>query len=276
MAEVTAAPAHSESAARSPEHGSFIWYELMTTDPKGAKAFYDKVVGWNIDADAMPGPIEYRAIKRSDGGMAGGVLKITEDMQRNGARPIWLGYVCVDDVDASVASVERAGGKVRMPASDIPDVGRIAMVTDPQGVPLYVMKPLPPANKPGAKSDVFSPSAEQRVAWNELTTSDQKAGLDFYTSQFGWRAGDKMPMGDLGDYQFIDKDGVMLGAIMTAAPGNPARWRFYFRVPNTDEAAARVKSARGIVNHGPIEVPGGDRILIGTDPQGAEFALVGK
>jgi hypothetical protein len=116
----------------------------MTTDPIGAKAFYDAVIGWNIQAEALPGPVEYRMIGRSDGGNAGGVLTLTDDMAQHGARPVWLGYINVSDVDEAVAAIERAGGAVLMAASDIPDVGRIAMVKDPQGAPFYVMKPIPP------------------------------------------------------------------------------------------------------------------------------------
>jgi hypothetical protein len=265
--------------SRSADHGAYIWYELMTTDPAGAKSFYDAVVGWNI-GEPMPGPVEYRMIGRNDGGSAGGVLTLTSDMQQHGARPIWLGYICVDDVDESIAAIEAAGGKTLMPASDIPDVGRIAMVADPQGAPFYVMKPIPPADKPEAKSDVFSPDAEQRCAWNELSTSDAIAALDFYTSEFGWEKGDAMPMGDKGDYRFINRQGQMIGAIFPSAAGarvdEPPHWRYYFRVPSIAKAKETAELKGGTIAHGPMEVPGGDHIIIGIDPQGAEFALVGK
>src|SRR3990170_3558907 len=104
MEDVSDAPA--DSAVRydcGAGDGSFIWYELITPDPNGAKLFYDSVVGWDIDRDALPGPVEYRMIKRSDGGTAGGLLRLTEDMTSHGARPVWLGYIAVDDIDASVA-----------------------------------------------------------------------------------------------------------------------------------------------------------------------------
>ena len=103
-----------------------------------------------------------------------------------------------------------------MPAFDIPDVGRIAMVTDPQGVPFYVMKPTPPAGNEDKVSDVFSPDQPGRVSWNELATRDLEAAKRFYRDQFGWTRGDVMPMGDMGDYQFIDHHGVRIGAMMTA------------------------------------------------------------
>jgi hypothetical protein len=274
MTDVREAPAN-DTASRSNPTGDFIWYELMTPDAEGSKAFYDAVVGWNFGEGAAEYQ-GYRMINTADGGFAGGVLPLTKDMQEHGARPVWLGYVYVPDVDQAVNSIEGAGGKSLMPATDIPNVGRIAMVADPQGAAFYVMKPIPPEGRENEASDVFSPDKLGRCAWNELATSDQKAALDFYTSQFGWTAGDTMPMGDLGDYQFILQNGRMIGAIMTKAPERPVRWRYYFRVADLDAAKGAIETGGGAVVHGPQEVPGGDRILIGTDPQGAEFALVGK
>jgi len=156
MSEVTDAPVPTQTNdnAASPR-GHLIWYELMTPDAEASKAFYDSVVGWNISEPA-PEFQGYRMIGRSDGKFAGGVLPITQEMQQHGARPTWLGYVGVDDTDAAIASIGRAGGKTLMPATDIPNVGRIAMVADPQGAPFYVMKPTPPGGDPNAKSDVFS------------------------------------------------------------------------------------------------------------------------
>ena len=253
--------------------GSFIWYELMTTDAERAKDFYDAVVGWTI-GDASPEFQGYRMIGRSDGQFTGGVLPLTHEMQQHGARPMWLGYINVADVDDDAASIEAAGGKVLM-KHDIPNVGRIAMVTDPQGVPFYIMKPIPPAGDPNARSDVYSREAPQRVAWNELATSDQQGAIHFYLGQFGWTRGDAMPMGEMGTYQLLNHDGDTIGAVMTKAPDKPSRWRFYIRVDDVDRAKSTIESNGGTVVHGPVEVPGGDRILIGIDPQGAEFALVG-
>jgi predicted enzyme related to lactoylglutathione lyase len=268
--------AATQTEAKTSAHGSFIWYELITPDPVSAATFYEAVVpGWSF-GEQLPGEMGYRMINRSDGGMAGGVLRLSDDMRQNGVRPVWLGYVAVDDVDASVASIEQAGGKTLMPATDIPDVGRIAMVADPQGVPFYVMKPTPPAGNEEKVSDVFSLDQPGRMSWNELATRDQRAALLFYSAQFGWAKGDTMPMGEMGDYQLITHNGAPLGAIMTAAAENPPRWRFYIRVTDVDAAAQTVRANGGNIVHGPAEVPGGERILIGSDPQGTEFALVGK
>jgi predicted enzyme related to lactoylglutathione lyase len=259
----------------SKPQGSFIWYELMTTDPAGAKRFYDSVVGWNIDTDAAAGPVEYRMIGRSDGGNAGGVLTITSDMARRGARPVWLGYIHVDDVDATVASIEQAGGKVQMSATDLP-VGRIAMVADPQGVPFYIMKPVPPAGQEDKESDVFSVDQPQHVRWNELSTTDPDAAVQFYTSHFGWTQEGEMPMGDLGAYRFIQHDGVGIGAIMRKMPEMPvSMWSYYIGVDDIGRAVEAIKAGGGQILNGPMEIPGGEYALNGMDPQGAAFGLVG-
>lgn len=274
-----AAPA-AATQGRSKHHGGFIWYEVMTPDPVGAKAFYEAVIpGWSI-GERNPGDIDYRMIGRSDGGNAGGVLRMSEDMRDHGAKPLWLGYVSVADVDGIVAQVEARGGKAHMPVTDIPDVGRIALLADPQGASFYVMTPKPPAGADNETSDVFSLDAEQRVGWNELSTSDAAAALAFYTELFGWEKGDTMPMGAAGDYQFIDRNGQMIGAVFPASagafPDEQPHWRYYIRVPSIGQAIEAAKATGGTAKVGPMEVPGGDHIIIGQDPQGAEFALVGK
>lgn len=256
--------------------GSFIWYELITPDPIGAKRFYDSVAGWDIQPEALPGPIEYRMIRRSDGGNAGGVLRLTDEMAARGARPVWLGYVAVGDVDQSVASIEQAGGKVLMPASDIPDVGRIAMVADPQGAPLYVMNPTPPAGQEDKESDVFSVDRPQHVRWNELATTDPDAAVEFYRRHFGWGQEGDMDMGECGKYRFIQHGNVMIGAIMPKMPEMPVSlWSYYIGVDDIDRATAAVRDGGGQILNGPMEIPGGEYALNGMDPQGAAFGLVG-
>ena len=264
-------PATANENGPNPK-GDFVWYELMTPDAEGAKAFYDAVVGWNI-SEGAPEFGGYRMIGRSDGGNAGGVLPLTDEMQQHGARPTWLGYVSVADVDQAVAAIEQAGGKGLMPAFDIPNVGRIAMVADPQGAPFYVMKPTPP--EPKAQSDVFSPNAEQRVGWNELSTTDPVAARKFYTGQFGWGSDEFMDMGEMGEYRFLEQDGTRIGALCGVMQGQQPKWRFYFRVPSIAKAKETAEQKGGTIHMGPHQVPTGDYIIIGSDPQGAEFALVG-
>src|SRR5947209_3087252 len=275
MTDVRAEVANATAKeSRGEPRGDFIWYELMTPDPEGAKAFYDAVVGWNI-GPAVAEYNGYRMIARSDGKFAGGVLPLSAEMQQHGARPTWLGYILVPDVDRSVEAIEQAGGKTYTAPTDIPNVGRIAMVADPQGAPFYVMKPIPPADDPNAKSDVFSPSGQQRCGWNELTTSDPVAARHFYGEQFGWTSDEFMPMGEMGEYRFFDHEGQRIGAVAGTAHGQHPHWRYYFRVPSITSAKETAEAKGGKIVIGPMEVPTGDSIIIGIDPQGAEFALVG-
>lgn len=270
----SASPAASGKTGPNPP-GDFIWYELMTSDSDAAGRFYSMIVpGWRF-GERMPGNIDYRAIERSDGGNAGGVLQLDDSMRSQGARPMWLGYVNVANVDDSVASIQRAGGKALMPPFDVPGVGRIAMVADPQGAPIYVMQPIPPAGREKEASDVFSADRPERVSWNELSTSDPAAARRFYREQFGWESDDFMDMGEMGEYRFLDHRSMRIGALCGVAPGQLPKWRYYFRVPSICDAKAAAQANGGSIAIGPHQVPGGDWIVIGTDPQGAEFALVG-
>ena len=274
MTDVRDADAPTLQQTQAPR-GDFIWYELLTTDIAGAKRFYDSVVGWNV-ADKSEFPNDYRMIGRSDGKFAGGAMQLTEEMKQHGGRPTWLGYILVPDVDASVASIQQQGGQIHMPAFDIPGVGRVAMVTDPQGAPFYIMKPLPREDDPNAKSDVFSVDQPQRVRWNELSTTDQDGAIDFYRRQFGWNQEGAMPMGEMGDYRFIQANGVNIGAIMRKPPQLPVSvWSYYIGVDDIDRAIQAVKDGGGQILNGPNEIPGGEFALNAMDPQGAAFGLVG-
>jgi uncharacterized protein len=258
--------------------GSFIWYELMTSDADAAAKFYGSVIGWSIGAraDVSPSGTDYRMIGRNDGGFEGGVLALTADMVSHGARPTWLGYLYVGDVDASVRGIIADGGKLLMPAFDLP-VGRIAMMADPMGSPFYVMKPIPPADKPNARSDVFDPAAKQRVNWNELASADLSRAKAFYAKHFGFEFKETMNMGAMGDYCFITHGGLpRIGAIMQAPKDAPFHaWLFYFGVNSIAAAKEAIEVSGGKILNGPHEVPGGQWIIIATDPQGAAFGVVG-
>jgi uncharacterized protein len=253
--------------------GSWLWYELMTPDMAGSKAFYEAIVpGWSMNP-GTPETDDYGFIANADGGMTGGVLTLTKDMSDHGAIPCWLGYIGVDDTDAAVTAIEAAGGKCLMPARDVPMAGRIAMVADCCGSPFYVMTPTPPSG--GGESTAFSMELPGRCSWNELLAGNQANAIAFYTGLFGWTLPEPMDMGPMGKYQFIDHDGVGVGAIMQAPEGAPKGWFPYFRVASIDAAHEAIPAHGGKVMNGPMEVPGGDWIVQGIDPQGAMFSLVG-
>jgi len=253
-------------------HGSWIWYELMTPDPAASKAFYDAVIGWDIEAQpSAPGDIEYRMIAAHDG-FVGGVLTLTPAMLAQGAKAGWLGYVGVDNVDATVAQLETSGGTVHLPPHDLEGVGRIVMVSDPQGGHFYVMR-----GASDEDSHAFGRMNIGHVSWNEMQTGeDAAAAFAFYNGLFGWEKAGGMPM-PWGEYAFLRGRGEeeVWGAMMPREkPDQPVGWTYYFRVSDIEAAFERVKAAGGRPLHNPMEVPGGERVFAAVDPQGASFGLV--
>lgn len=258
--------------------GDFIWYELMTTDHAASRAFYGSVVGWTIadNPDPDAGGVDYRMIRRTDGGMAGGVLTLSAAMCEGGARPCWIGYIHVPDVDATARAAEQAGGAVLMPPSIMEQVGRMAMVADPQGAPFYIFDPLPPPDDPDATSDAFSVDQPQHIRWNELNAADLDPALAFYCGLFGWQVDGEMDMGPLGPYRFLRNGEVMIGAGMRMVPEQPQpAWIFYIGVDDIDRAFAAAVTGGATVLAEPMEIPGGEFSTTCIDPQGAVFGLVG-
>jgi predicted enzyme related to lactoylglutathione lyase len=248
---------------------SFIWYELLTTDPDAAARFYGTVIGWSASDSGQTG-MDYRLFNMN-GVAVGGLMAIPAGADKSGMRPFWVGYVSVADVDKSIASIVAAGGALHMPATDVPHVGRFAMVADPQGASLYVMTPL----GTGAATS-FAPGKPGHGGWHELHTQDWKAALAFYGAQFGWRKVQEMDMGPMGTYlQFNYGSGDMVGGMMNDPNAPRPYWLYCFNVDDIETASARVTAHGGAVVMGPHQVPTGEWIIRASDPQGATFVLVG-
>jgi len=248
--------------------GDFVWYELMTSDPAGATAFYTGLLGWHASDAGMPG-MAYTLLHAGERSVAG-LMQLPPDARAAGAPVAWLGYVAVDDVDAAAARVVAAGGRMHHGPEDIPQVGRFASVADPQGASFVLFKgtgePMPPA----------PPGSPGLVGWHELGTSDQAAALDFYRGLLGWGLGVSMDMGPLGTYQvFTDAAGTPIGGVMNnAEPGTHPHWLYYFQVASIDAAVGLVRARGGSMLTEPHQVPDGPWICACRDPQGGRFALM--
>jgi predicted enzyme related to lactoylglutathione lyase len=116
-------------------HGAFSWSELTTDDPAKAAEFYGNLFGWTIEVMEMPG-MTYRVAKVGEAPVAGMYSSPDPDQKMP---PNWSCYVTVNSVDETIASWTRAGGTVLMPAMDVPTVGRMACLRDPQGAVLNVI-----------------------------------------------------------------------------------------------------------------------------------------
>lgn len=247
------------------QYGQFCWYELITPDPAAAQAFYREVVGWT----ANPMGPEY-AVLEAQGSGVGGVMALNDEMRAAGVPPCWTGYIFVEDVDASAKKLEALGGGVRRAAADIPNVGRFAVVTDPQGAVFCLFQDTQDTPPP-----TVDPDAPGRCGWRELMTTDWEKAFAFYSEMFGWTKDHAADMGEMGTYQTFAIHGRQSGGMMNKPPQCPSPfWGYYFNVDGAEAAAERIKGAGGTVRMGPMEVPGGQWIVQAVDPQGASFAVV--
>ena len=246
--------------------GRPLWYELMTTDMKGAETFYRTVVGWTT-APFEGSPQPYTMFNRSGEVPVGGVLERPEGMT---APPFWAMYVGVPDIEAAAAHIKQLGGSECSEVIDVPTVGRMQMMTDPQRAAFYIYQPA------GADHRPETPPEVGEASWHELMTTDAPAAMQFYTDVFGWQPSEAMDMGPLGKYHMFNRADRMIGGMMNKGPEMadvPPNWQIYFRVPDINAAIERINANGGQILNGPMEVPGGDWVVNATDPQGAAFSL---
>jgi predicted enzyme related to lactoylglutathione lyase len=253
----------------SNEAGRFCWFDLMTTDPEAARSFYTELIGWGTTP--FEGAGEPYTMWTNGESTLGGSSTLPDEARKDGTPPHWLSYVLVNDVDATIGKATGLGAKVLVPATDIPKVGRFAMMADPQGAVLAVFTP---AGEPPGHD---GPPQKGEFSWHELATSDWKRAWSFYEELFGWEKGDSVDMGEMGIYQLFKRKGgeFPLGGMFNKPeqmPGPPF-WLYYVRVDDVDEAAKKAETLGGKILNGPMEVPGGARIVQCMDPQGAAFAL---
>jgi uncharacterized protein len=253
----------------SSSNGNFVWYDLMSTDAKAAEAFYRGVVGWRMQDAGMPDR-SYTILSAGETAV-GGLMPLPPDACAAGGRPVWTGYIGVDDVDAFAAKVKQAGGTIHHPPDDIPGVGRFSFVADPQGATFILFKGLS-----NAQPQAPAPGTPGHTGWRELQAAEWESAFGFYSGLFGWTKAEAVDMGPMGTYQLFAIDGVPKGGMMTKPKDMPSPfWVYYFNVDDIEAAATRVKDAGGKLLHEPHEVPGGSWIVNCSDPQGATFALLG-
>ena len=248
----------------------FCWYELMTIDPASTGEFYALAVGWTVE-QGQGEMAFYTTFKTAGGVRIGGMMAIDEQMAAHGMRPGWIGYVAVDDIEASAAKVAQLGGTVHRPPGDIPGVGRFSVVADPFGAVFQLFQAAP---EYGIPADGKGPGF---VAWRELMAGDLERAWAFYSQLFGWTKDIDHDMGPMGPYRLFKTGGeANAGGMMTKPSALPASfWTYYFGVDGVRAAAERLVTAAGTVINGPMQAPGGDWVVQGTDPQGAMFSLHG-
>ncbi|HKY60459.1 MAG TPA: VOC family protein [Gemmatimonadota bacterium] len=246
--------------------GRFVWYELMTTDPQAAQSFYTDVIGWTT-APFENAETPYTLWMNGEAPV-GGVMELPPEARAHDTPPHWMAYVEVDDVDATAKKAGKLGGKLLVEPRDIPNVGRFAILQDPQGAAIAIHR----------SEQGMAGNGEPQVgqfSWHELATTDHEAAFDFYSKLFGWNETDAVDMGEMGTYQMYGQGDVPLGGMFNKTPEmpGPPSWLYYTRVDDIDRTVEKVREKGGQVLNGPMEVPGGDRIAQCLDPQGAMFAV---
>lgn len=251
---------------------TFVWFDLMTTDVEAAKAFYSDVVGWTVQSFGADASREkpYDMFVGSRGPM-GGCMDMPDEPKALGVPPHWLAYIHVPDIEGSLVRVAELGGQL-MGRFAVDGVGQMAIIRDPANAVVCLMQPTDPDGAPGHAG---RPQAGE-VSWSELTADDLDTAWAFYSALLGWEVRSEMEMGPMGTYRMYGPSGcdAVLGGMMTKPPQAPvASWLYYVNVVDLDGALERVKSGGGSIINGPMEVPGGDRVAVCMDPQGAAFAL---
>ena len=237
--------------------GTFIWHENNSTDAEKAKSFYTELLGWQTEA--WPGEQEYTIIKVGDKGH-GGI-----STAQGGAPSHWMGNVFVEDVDEVARRTEAAGGKVLYGPEDIPEVGRFALISDPQGAALSAFSPRPQGD---------GELGEGVFVWDELHTSDPAAAKSFYGEVLGWTAEDS-DMGGMTYTVFKNAGGIQVAGCMQLMEGMqaPPHWLVYIGTDDVDATTARAKELGATVHMGPEDIMGVGRFSVLQDPAGAAFGL---
>ena len=236
--------------------GKFVWHEQVSSDPKRAQDFYTKLFGWETEV-FKPGETDYTMI--SSGGQAqGGFGKAME----GAPPPHWLSHVQVENLEQTIEKAKNAGGKLAAGPFEMGEVGRIAIIGDPQGA--YVS-----AYQPGSEGS----GAAGVFVWDELGTSDVDGAQRFYEEVFGWTTSDMGP--EFGGYRIFNQGDTGIAGLMALPDDSiPAHWQPYVAVDDPDRTTARAAQLGGSVLVEPMDVAKVGRIGVLRDPQGATFGII--
>jgi predicted enzyme related to lactoylglutathione lyase len=235
--------------------GKFVWHEQVSSDPKQAQGFYTQLFGWETEV-FKPGELDYTTI--SAGGQShGGFSKAME----GAPPPHWLSHVRVENLDETIEKVKGADGKLVAGPFEMNEVGRMAIIADPQGAYLSAYQP----ESDGSGEGVF--------VWDELGTTDVDAAQRFYEDVFGWTTSD---MGtEFGGYRVFNRGETGIAGLMSRPDDSiPAHWQPYVAVDDPDATTARATQLGGSALMEPMDVPGIGRIAVLRDSQGATFGII--
>ncbi|HEV7577842.1 MAG TPA: VOC family protein [Caldimonas sp.] len=241
--------------------GRFVWFEHLSNDIPKARAFYEKLFGWNTELMAVPSGDPYPVIHNGETGIGGYAPAPA------GAPPQWMSYLSVSDVDASYKAALAAGAKSLMAPSDQGSAGRSATIADPTG---GVFSLWHGTQGDPAETETTPPGG---WIWNELSTQDEKMALAFYEKVFGFTH-DAMQMPE-GTYNVLNQgEKGRAGLYKSMHAQMPTMWTPYVCVADCDAQTDKAKALGATVTVPPSDIPGVGRLAMFVDPQGASFAIL--
>ncbi len=262
-ASVPALPPFSATPTGSVTPGRIVWHDLVTQDLPAAKRFYGELLGWTFRDVPIDGG-QY-ALAMREGVPVAGVIAVPAGPRVSQ----WVSYFSVDDVDASVDVVRGAGGKVWLGPVEIPGRGRAALVTDPEGAPLAVARPVGGDPPPG-------PAPLQGWLWADLWTRDASAAGVFYGKLFGFSVATVPSPLEPRPYTVLQRGEVAFAGMLAIPAGLDAvkaNWLPMLRVKDVRDPVARAAALGGRVILAPrADLRNGTAAIL-ADPSGAAVAL---
>jgi predicted enzyme related to lactoylglutathione lyase len=239
------------------------WVDLGSPDVEASKRFYSEVFGWEPDTIPDPNAGGYTMLKSGGKAVAG-----MGPLMMEGQPPAWTTYVYVDDLDATAAKAQEAGGTALVPPMDVMGVGRMAVFMDPTGA---VFSAWQPQQHYGA--DTYNEPVA--LTWNELASRDVETSKAFYGKVFGWDG--KTNEWGPTTYTEFSAGGKVVAGMREMGPMDPAEvpphWLAYFAVEDCDATVEKATKAGATVLSPPMTIPAG-RFAVVADPQGAVFAVI--
>jgi len=236
--------------------GNIVWHELLTSDMQGAGTFYQQLFGWEI----QPLGEAYGLVHHNGRAIAGIAQK-----RDAGKSALWLSFMSVDDVDATVSRVKAGGGDILLPATNLPGRGRVAVVADNQGVVFGLIRSSngdPEPRKPGLNDWL----------WREVWSQDRAATEKFYADTFDMRLVHTAIANT--DYRYFAHAGKpRIGLVDAPAVGTAQVWMVYVRVADPEATAKQAEALGGSVLLAPDQEIRADSVAVIADPTGGVLVV---
>ena len=247
-------------------NGTPAWIDLMTTDPQGAADFYGAVFGWTFEEQIVDEQVAY-IVAHHDGREAAGIAARTDEERARGVPPAWNIFFATDAISQTCDRATTLGATVHTPPFGLPDVGRMAVLTDPTGALFCLWQ----GNSHVGMATMHVPGT---FTWCECLTREPRSAARFYEDLFGWKTETSRDLGT--EYTVCHSDGTAIAGIMDmpdGLEGIPATWMTYLATQDCEATITRIQRAGGKLLNGPMEYGTGKFAVI-QDPQGAVFGII--